>query len=261
MKNALDAFRLDHKVAIVTGAGARENSIGQAYALALADAGAKVVVADLQVEGAQKVAKLISDRGGDAIGVGVDIAKAQAVDEMVTAACDTYGGVDILVNNAALMVEIERSALWKLPLEEWNRVMTVNLTGALMCAQSCIPIMLERGGGKIVNQTSGAAFPPWGAYGVSKLALVGLTTALAREVARKNINVNAIAPGMTTSSAGVALTDVGTPLRDLIDQTAFGKPAGAPEDLIGTLLLLCSSAGDWINGQVIFVDGGWIVRP
>jgi len=261
MAQSLDAFSLDGKVAIVTGAGARANSIGEAYAIALAEAGASIVVADLSEGGAQSVADTIVEKGGQAVGVKVDITDESSVAAMAERAGQVFGGVDILVNNAALMVEIERRPVSQTPLDEWNRVMNVNVTGALNCAKAVIPGMLARGGGKIVNQVSGGAFPPWGIYGISKLALVGLTTALAREVGRKGINVNAIAPGMTDSSAGASLTPPDSPLYRLLDKLALGNPAGRTVDLAGALLLLCSSAGDWIHGQVLHVDGGWVVRP
>jgi NAD(P)-dependent dehydrogenase (short-subunit alcohol dehydrogenase family) len=261
MSFSIDQFRLDGKVAIVTGAGGRGNSIGRAYALGLSRAGARVVVADIQAEGAQKVCDEIVAAGGSAIAVSVDITKPDSVRKMATAARDAFGGVDILVNNAALMAELGYLPAAEIPLDQWNRIMDVNLTGALNCVQAIVPLMRERGAGKIVNQVSGGAFPALSVYGISKLALVGLTTTLARQLGREKITVNAIAPGNTMSDAGKLLTPDDSPFVKMLEATVALRVRGQPDELVGTLLLLCWSAGDWITGQVMHVDGGWILRP
>lgn len=261
MSFSLDQFRLDGKVAVVTGAGGRGNSIGRAYARGLAHAGAAVVVADLNNEGAERVRDEIIADGGKAIAVGVDITRPDSVEAMAHAAVDAFGGVDILVNNAALMAELASVSAVDIPLEEWNRILDVNLTGALNCAQAIVPLMRQRGGGKIINQTSGGAFPAISVYGIGKLALVGLTTTLARQLGRENINVNAIAPGNTTSDAGRQLTPDDSPFIKFLEASVAMRVRGAPDELVGTLLLLCSPAGDWITGQVLNVDGGWVLRP
>jgi NAD(P)-dependent dehydrogenase (short-subunit alcohol dehydrogenase family) len=258
---SIDQFRLDGKVAIVTGAGGRGNSIGRAYALGLSRAGARVVVADIQAEGAQKVCDEIASAGGSAIAVSVDITKPDSVRKMAAAAREAFGGVDILVNNAALMAELGYLPAADIPLDQWNRILDVNLTGALNCVQATVPLMRERGGGKIVNQVSGGAFPALSVYGISKLALVGLTTTLARQLGREKITVNAIAPGNTMSDAGKLLTPDDSPFIKMLEATVALRVRGQPDELVGTLLLLCSSAGDWITGQVLHVDGGWILRP
>ncbi|TAL04445.1 MAG: SDR family oxidoreductase [Rhodospirillaceae bacterium] len=260
MTFSVDQFRLAGKVAVVTGAGGRGNSIGRAYAFGLANAGAAVVIADINAVGAKTVSDEIVAAGGKAIAVGVDITKPDSVAQMVKAATDAFGGIDILVNNAALMVEVAGATV-DIPIPEWNRIMEVNLTGALICAQAVIPVMRQRGGGKIVNQISGGAFPATSVYGVSKLALVGLTTMLARSLGRDKINVNAIAPGNTMSDAGRQLTPDDSPFVKFLEMTVAMRARGQPDELVGTLLLLCSQAGDWITGQVIHVDGGWILRP
>lgn len=261
MTFSAEQFRLDGKVAVVTGAGGRGNSIGRAYALGLAKAGAAVVVADLNAEGATHVCNGIVAAGGKAIAAGVDITKPDSVKQMAQAASDAFGGVDILVNNAALMAELGYSPAADIPLEQWNRIMDVNLTGALICTQAMVPLMRKRGGGKIVNQVSGGAFPAMSVYGISKLALVGLTTTLARQLGREKINVNAIAPGNTMSDAGKSITPDDSPFIKLLEATVAMRVRGQPDELVGALLLLCSSAGDWITGQVLHVDGGWVLRP
>jgi len=261
MTFSIDQFRLDGKVAVVTGAGGRGNSIGRAYALGLGKAGAAVVVADLNAEGARAVSNEIVSAGGKASAVGVDITKPHSVRSMANAASDTFGGVDILVNNAALMAELGYLPAVDIPLEQWNRIMDVNVTGALNCVQAIVPLMRKRGGGRIVNQVSGGAFPAMSVYSISKLALVGLTTTLARQLGREKINVNAIAPGNTMSDAGKAITPDDSPFVKLLEATVAMRVRGQPDELVGTLLLLCSTAGDWITGQVFHVDGGWVLRP
>lgn len=261
MNFSLDQFQLQNKVAVVTGAGGRGNSIGRAYALGLAAAGAAVVVADLNEAGAKTVAEEIQAAGGKAIAVVVDIAKPESVKTMAATAEAAFGGVDILVNNAALMAELKSEQVVDVDINEWNRIMDINVTGALNCVQAIVPLMRKRGGGKIVNQTSGGAFPATGIYGISKLALVGLTTTLAKQLGRDNINVNAIAPGNITSDAGKMLVPDDSPFIKFLEMTVAMRPRGAPDELVGTLLLLCSGAGDWITGQVMHVDGGWVLRP
>jgi NAD(P)-dependent dehydrogenase (short-subunit alcohol dehydrogenase family) len=159
------------------------------------------------------------------------------------------------------MAELNYATAIDIPLEDWNRIINVNLTGALNCARAIVPIMRKRGGGKIVNQVSGGAFPAISVYGVSKLALVGLTTTLARQLGREKIYVNAIAPGNTMSDAGRMLTPDDSPFIKFLEASVAMRVRGQPDELVGTLLLLCSSAGDWITGQVIHVDGGWVLRP
>jgi NAD(P)-dependent dehydrogenase (short-subunit alcohol dehydrogenase family) len=261
MTFAMDQFRLDGKVAVVTGAGGRGNSIGRAYALGLGKAGASVVVADIKVEGAQSVCEEIVGSGGRAIAVQVDITRSESAQAMASAALEAFGGVDILVNNAALMAELGYLPAIEIPIEQWNRILEVNLTGALICAQAVVPLMRKRGGGKIINQVSGGAFPALSVYGVGKLALVGLTTTLARQLGREKINVNAIAPGNTMSDAGKLLTPDDSPFVKMLEATVAMRVRGQPDELVGALLLLCSPAGDWITGQVLHVDGGWVLRP
>ena len=259
MPFSLDAFSLKGKVAVVTGAGARQRSIGAAYAGGLCAAGASVLVADLDGKGAEAVAKELSADGGKAIGTQVDITDPASVKRMMEKAHATYGGIDILVNNAALMVELAYMPISKTPIEDWNRLMAVNVNGALICSQAAIPYMLQRGGGRIINQVSGGAYPAGSGYGVSKLALVGVTTTLARELGPAGITVNAIAPGNVASEAGKLSAPEA--FMQMLRATVALRATGEPEELVGALLLLASPAGSWITGQVLHVDGGWVIRP
>jgi NAD(P)-dependent dehydrogenase (short-subunit alcohol dehydrogenase family) len=248
---------LEGKVAIVTGAA---GGIGRIYARALAAAGASVVAADLHEAGAREVAREFAAEGLAVTGVGTDITDAGSVREMVATARAAYGGVDVLVNNAALMAELPSAALASYPLDAWERALRVNVTGALICSQAVVPCMQERGRGKIINQSSGGAFTGGSAYGVSKLALIGLTVALASELGRLRINVNAIAPGMVETEAGFRAAPRGNPWRKFMEQTVAMQPYGQPDDLVGALLFLASPASDWVTGQTLNVDGGWIMR-
>ena len=261
MAFSLDQFRLDGKVAIVTGAGGRGNSIGRAYAMGLAGAGASVIVADLNEAGAIAVAEEINEAGGKALGVAVNVADEASTLAMAAAANDAFGGVDILVNNAALMVDISYDNFETVSMDAWHKAFAVNLDGALLCARAVIPSMRQRGGGRIINQTSGGAFPPTGLYGITKLALVGLTTSIAKQYGKEGITCNAIAPGNVTSDAGKMLVPDDSPFIQFLNMTVASRPRGEPDELVGTLLLLASEAGAWITGQTIHVDGGWILRP
>lgn len=259
MAFSLDAFRLDGKVALVTGAGGRGNSIGRAYALGLAQAGATVIVADLSEEGARRVAEEIMADGGSAAAVQVDVADRPSVDRMADFARDSFGGVDIVVNNAGMMADMVMARAIDYPVDAWDRIMAVNVTGALHCCQALVPLMRERGGGRIVNQVSAGAFPAKSVYGISKLALVGLTKTLATELGKEGINVNAIAPGSTATDARNSMTATSSAFRTLMEAMVTQRLEGQPDELVGALLLLCSPAGSWIHGQVLHVDGGWVM--
>jgi NAD(P)-dependent dehydrogenase (short-subunit alcohol dehydrogenase family) len=254
--SATDDIRLDGKVAIVTGGA---GGIGRAYCRALAEAGASVVVADLDGTGAQKVSGELEVDGFSAIPATVDITDVESVASMVDAARSAFDGIDVLVNNAAI-IDMPYTALATYPLDWWERGFRINVTGALICTQAVVPVMLERGGGKIINQASSGAFTAAGAYGIGKLALVGLTVALAKELGPQHIHVNAIAPGMVDTEAALKSVPRDSPLRERMRTTAAVKAFGEPEDLCGALLFLASSASDWMTGQTLNIDGGTIFR-
>lgn len=254
---AAELFDLTDKVAVITGGA---GGIGVVYAEALAEAGAAVVVADLDSEAASSTAKGLAGKGHRVIGVSVDVRSADSASQMAQATVDAFGGIDILVNNAAIMVDLPPFGLADIPVDEWDRVIDVNLRGPLLCTQAVVAHMEARGGGRIVNGLSAGAFMPGGIYGVSKFALHGLTVNLASELGGRGINVNAIAPGLVDNDSGYVALPKDSPFRDAIAATIPGKPSGPPEDLVGALLLLCSRAGDWITGQTILIDGGWITR-
>jgi NAD(P)-dependent dehydrogenase (short-subunit alcohol dehydrogenase family) len=252
-------WSLDDKVAIVTGTA--PGGIGETYARTLAEARAAVVCADISEAGAKAVAEALVGEGHRAVAVTVDITDAASVEAMAQAADREFGGVDVLVNNAALMAQLSQAPILAYDLEEWHRAMDVNLNGAYLCCRSVVPLMRRRGGGRIINQASGGAFPPSTVYGITKIALVGLTVALARELGPDRITVNAIAPGLTESVAGNSLVPKGSAFREMMKRVVAMEPIGQPQDLAGALLLLSAPAGGWITGQVLHVDGGWVMRP
>jgi NAD(P)-dependent dehydrogenase (short-subunit alcohol dehydrogenase family) len=254
---ASELFDLDGKVAVITGGA---GSIGMTYGRALGEAGAKVVLADVDAAAAAQAAAELTADGFEAIGVAVDVRDLASAQAMAAAAVDAFGGIDILVNNAAIMRDLPQYGLSNMPVDEWDRVIDVNLRGPLLCTQAVVPSMLERGGGRIVNGLSAGAFSAGGVYGISKYALHSLTVNLAGELGPQGINVNAIAPGLVAAESGYVSLAKDSPIRSAIEAGIPGKKSGPPEDLVGTLLLLCSAAGDWINGQSISVDGGWVRR-
>jgi NAD(P)-dependent dehydrogenase (short-subunit alcohol dehydrogenase family) len=252
-----ELFDLSGKVAIVTGGA---GDIGAVYAEALCEVGASVVIADINLDAGRGFADELKRKGFSATAVLLDVTSVESAAQMVSAVIAEFGGVDILINNAAVMTNLPPYGLADMPIPDWDRVLNVNLRGPLVCSQAAIESMTQRGGGRIVNGLSAGAFMPGGIYGVSKYALHGLTCNLATELGSRGINVNAIAPGLVASESGYASLPKDSPFRDVLGAQIPGKTSGPPEDLIGTMLLLCSPAGDWINGQTISVDGGWIMR-
>lgn len=255
--STLDRFRLDGKVAIVTGGC---GAIGGVFARALAEAGAAVVVTGTNTDAAESAARALVKDGFRATGVRVDITDRDSTVAMAAHAVDAFGGIDILVNNAALMSEIPRIDLLDLPTEWFDRVMRVNVLGAIHCSAAVKPSMVGRGCGRIINIVSAGAFQPGGIYGASKLALVSVTATLAGRLGPQGINVNAIAPGLVDNEPGMRSLPSDSPVRSAFVSRIPGKKQAPAEDLVGTLLLLTSPAGDWINGQTISVDGGFVMR-
>jgi NAD(P)-dependent dehydrogenase (short-subunit alcohol dehydrogenase family) len=254
---ASELFDLSGKVAIITGGA---GDIGVTYGRALAEAGAAVALADVDVAAAERAADALRADGFDAVGLELDVRELASARAAAAATVDAFGGIDILVNNAAIMRDLPQFGLSNMPVDEWDRVLDVNLRGPLLCTQAVVPHMLERGGGRVVNGLSAGAFSRGGVYGISKYALHSLTANLASELGPRGINVNAIAPGLVAANSGYVSLPKDSPVRAGLEAAIPGKKSGPPEDLVGTLLLLCSAAGDWINGQSISVDGGWIMR-
>jgi 3-oxoacyl-[acyl-carrier protein] reductase len=244
------------KVAIVTGAG---GGIGAGYARGLAAAGARVAVAEIDKEQGDRVAREIRAAGGEAQAVEVDVGSPQSTRAMADRVSEAFGGIDFLVNNAAIFGGMRIASYLDVDWDYYTRFMNVNLNGALLCTRACVPFMRRRGGGAIVNQSSTAAWMATGYYSLAKLALNGLTQGLARELGPEKIRVNAIAPGPTDTGALHSVVPDA-----IIDPMVAGLPLariGTPEDHVGALLFLLSDAAAWITGQVVNVDGGQAMRP
>jgi len=245
-------MRLAGKVAIITG-GARH--IGAAYCRRLADEGAAIVIADV-LDG-EPVAGEIRKKSGKAIALKVDVSKEEDTVRMAAETVEAFGRIDVLVNNAAIFINIQRHPFYEITAEEWDRVSAVNIKGPFLCAKAVFPQMKEQKSGKIINISSSTAY--WGTpnflhYVASKAALVGMTRSLAREVGDFGICVNAIAPGLVEhegQNAPKALTELQLKARSI-------KRLQTPDDLMGTLVFLASSDSDFMTGQAIVVDGGSI---
>jgi NAD(P)-dependent dehydrogenase (short-subunit alcohol dehydrogenase family) len=249
-------MRLKDKVAIVTGSG---QGIGEAYAKGIAAEGARVVVAEIDKDRGRCVADEIAKSGGEAIFAEVDVASADSTRAMADAAIAEFGGIDFLVNNAAIYHGMKIAPLIKIDWDYYTKFMEVNMNGALHCTRACYRSMRERGGGAIVNQSSTAAWMATGFYGVAKLGLNGITQSLARELGPMKIRVNAIAPGPTDTEATRSV--VPEPFIENLVSTMPLARLGQPQDIVGMCVFLLSDEARWITGQIINVDGGQQMRP
>ena len=246
---------LDGKVAIVTGAG---RGIGEAYARGLAGAGAVVVIAELDADNAEQVAKSIEADGGRALAVTTDVSDPSSAEAMAAATVEAFGGIDILVNNAAIYGDMKMDSLLTIDWDYYLKFMAVNMHGSLACIRACHRAMRKRGGGVIVNQSSTAAWMGAGYYGIAKLGVHGITQSLARELGPVGIRVNAIAPGPTATEATEKTAGA---FADQIVATLPLARMGTVDDMVGALLFLVSDEAAWITGHVLNVDGGHIMRP
>lgn len=243
--------RFEDKVAVVTGAA---QGIGEAYARGLAAEGASVVVADVDEERGRTVAKEV-----DGLFVRTDVSEPASVEAMTAAAVERFGGIDLLVNNAAIFGNMKLDFLFTVDWDYYKKFMSVNMDGALLCARAVVPHMQARGGGAIVNQSSTAAWQYSGFYGVAKVGINGITQQLAHELGGQNIRVNAIAPGPTDTEANRRVVP-GNMSQKIVENRMAIKRMGTPQDLVGACLFLLSDDASWITGQIVNVDGGEVFR-
>ncbi|GAP62837.1 3-oxoacyl-[acyl-carrier protein] reductase [Ardenticatena maritima] len=246
-------MRLANKTAIITGAA---HGIGRATALRFAAEGARVAVADLDAEGAQRVADAIAAQGGTALAVVVNVRDRASVDAMVRTVLDAWGRIDILVNNAGI---IRDAQLLKLSPDDFQAVLDVNITGVFHCTQAVAPHMVAQGAGVILNASSVVAL--YGNFGqtnyvASKSAVIGMTKVWARELGRKGVRVNAVAPGFieTRMTAGIPEKVIAK----LLERVPLGR-MGTPDEVAAAYLWLASDEASYVNGHVLSVDGGAVI--
>ena len=247
-------MKLENKVAIVTGGG---KGIGAEICLGLAKEGAKIVIAEMDIESGKNTQKKIIENGGDAIVVDTNVADEISVNNMAQEAVKKFSKIDILINNAGIR---HINNILDHTKKRWDEMLSVNLTGPYLCCKAVIPHMIKNGKGKIVNFGSIASFmgrPDRVAYVAAKTGVLGLTRALAVDLTGKNINVNTICPGLISTPFNQKFAE------DPVHGEAWGKETivgrwGVPSDISGAAVFLSSDDADFINGSEIKIDGGWL---
>jgi len=250
-------MKLENKIVIITGAA---RGLGQEYARQFARRGAKVVVSDLR--DCDETLAIIEEEGAEGLAVKTDVTSAASAVRMAEAAFDKFGGIDVLVNNAALYGSLTFAPFDKLDESEWDATMNVNVKGIWQCCKAVLPAMKKCGGGAIINISSLAAtygMPNGLHYTASKAAVIGATRGLARELGRYGIRVNAVAPNVVnTEATGEVFGDKRDKIVDVtVSQQAIRKPLET-EDIVGAVLFLSSDQSKMTTGQTIMVDGGTV---
>jgi len=247
--------RLQEKVAIITGS---TSGIGKAIAAGYADEGASVVICGRREHLAKDIADELTGKGCKALAIRLDVTSSDSINNLVDQVMNQFGRIDILVNNSGI------SPVWKYAEdtseEVWGQIITTNLTGTFLCAQAVGRVMIKQKSGKIINMTSvggEVALPKLVAYCASKAGIVMLTKVLAAEWARHNILVNGIGPSFveTDFTAGLRANDA--IYNDLMSKNPL-KRFAKPEEIVGTAIFLASDESNYITGQTIFIDGGWL---
>lgn len=247
-------MRLENKIAIVTGGG---NGIGAAICEAYSREGATVIVADMDLPAAERTAQSLRQSGGVASAQSVDVTSPDSVRGMAEAVLAAHGRIDILVNNAGARII---KGLMQHSLQDWDRMLQVNLTGPFLCSQAVVPDMVRRGSGIIINVASIASFmgrPNRVAYVAAKTGVLGLTRAMAADLAGKNVRVNAIAPGMIASPFNQTFAENAETGPAWAQENLIGR-WGQPTDISGAAVFLASDDAGFITGAEIKIEGGWL---
>ena len=244
-------MNLEGRIALVTGAS---KGIGEVIAISLAKAGAKVAINyHTGAESAAAVVDAIAAKGGEALAVGGDVSQEDQVDSIVKVILQNWGGLDILVNNAGITRD---KLLLRMSADDWDKVISVNLRGVYLATKSALPHMIRQRRGRIVNMSSVVGLsgnPGQANYAASKAGIIGFTKSMAREVASRNITVNAVAPGyITTDMVQKLPEDVQKDILAHIPMSRFGTP----EDVAEVVTFLCTDGASYVTGQVIGIDGG-----
>ncbi len=253
-------MRLRNKVAIITGAG---SGIGRATALLFSKEGAKVAIVEIDRDRGQKTVDMIREKGQEALLALTDITDPSQVKSMVTKVIEVYGKINILVNNAGLYVQGD---VINTNEEQWDRIMAVNLRAAFLCCKYCIPPMIEKGGGVVINVSSEAgivAIKNQIAYNVSKAGLISLTKSIALDFASQNIRANCVCPGTTeTSLVASALAKQADPerARRELERVRPANRLGKPEEIAYGILYLASDESPYATGAILSVDGGYTAQ-
>lgn len=247
-------MKLEHKIAIVTGGG---KGIGASICNAFVNEGAKVIVADIDIQSANQLVEKIMKNGGQAVSKEVDVADPNSIKNMVESVLDDYGQIDILVNNAGARII---KGLMQHTLNDWNQMIQINLTAPFICSQAVIPHMQKRNTGNIINIASIASFmgrPNRCAYVAAKTGILGLTRAMAADLSGKDIRVNAIAPGMIASPFNQSFAKNSDTGPAWAQENLIGR-WGQPDDIAGAAVFLASEDSSFITGTEIKIEGGWL---